>query len=379
MFSLEDMDETVVDTGPSIEDSAEETELMADNSDLTEDSAAIDEANDNIAVMERLIIKMEEAVESGDGFNEETAGNMDVVLEHIVNRLGVEYSGFMVSTEQFGSNNTRLAATKIALEDMKEKARAFWENLKKKVMEWWDKIRAFFSKLANMIAMKQRTYKGLTEKFNSIEDKVNNDKQKTFDSGSLSSAFTDGSKGMPKNVETYVKNASGALDHVAKIITSWSGKSAEQGISSTAGGKTVVFVGGDTMVDDKDTGTVYFVANKQPKKNTSSTCLAMTKGEVGQALKYIGALLEKATKFVAKDIDPVKASRNIIKEIDYYVKEAENDEQKEKFVADRKRIVAAANNIGSASKDAPTYALRTAVLAMAYVSNSMGAWELNKD
>ena len=378
MFSLEDNEETVVENTNSPEQTAEESEVMVESDELAENNAAIDEANDNIAVMERLVIKMEEAVENGEGVDELTSGALDTTFEHIANRLGVEYSGYMVSTEQFGSSNTRLAATKISLEMMDGKLKEFKENLIKKVKEWWDKIRAFFSKLVSLIAVKQRTYKGLEEKFKSIKDKATENSSATFDNATLSSAFGDGTKGQPGKVTEFVKGAKGGLEHVADIVNNWEGKSAEQGLSSSKGGKTVEFIGGDTMVDDVETGTVYFVKNTTKKSNSSGKCLAMTKSQVQAALTDINDLLEWAHKFVSKEVDPVKASRKIMEEINYFVKEAEGNE-KEKYVEDRKRIVAAANNIGAAANTAPKYAIRTAGLAMAYVSSSMSTWTVSKD
>jgi uncharacterized membrane protein YdfJ with MMPL/SSD domain len=83
--------------------------------------------------LEKVQDVVAQTVQSGQGMDETTAQVAQVVVESICNRLGIPHAHrLMPATESFGSSNTRLAATKVALENgFTDTIKRIWEAIKK--------------------------------------------------------------------------------------------------------------------------------------------------------------------------------------------------------------------------------------------------------
>lgn len=106
---------------------------------LEERVEAIDEAIEDTEVLERVKERMEESVEEG-GMSADTAEMAEIAVESIKARLGVSGKAFSgVSMESFGNKATRIGATKLGLEDVKENLKKAWDAIiaaLQKAYEW---------------------------------------------------------------------------------------------------------------------------------------------------------------------------------------------------------------------------------------------------
>lgn len=150
LFALED-ETTVVE--PEVTPEADNLEIVENEAEVAEATTALedhlevlDESVDDIEEMQQVGDVLERTVESGEGATEETAELAEVAIERICSRLNLRGKSF-VSLESFGSKNTRLSATKIAVEDIGEKISAAWKAVKAFFARVYEKIKEFFAKI----------------------------------------------------------------------------------------------------------------------------------------------------------------------------------------------------------------------------------------
>lgn len=124
---LEPTEEEVV-----AEDDSAETKLAADEvvdevsqaSDEMDDMEdSIEETEADVDTLDSIHDTMEESVERGEGLSEDAAEIAEVAIEAIAARLGIKREGRLLpATESFKSTNSRVMATKIAMEETKSLA-----------------------------------------------------------------------------------------------------------------------------------------------------------------------------------------------------------------------------------------------------------------
>lgn len=125
-------------------DVAELTEKAGDVEDLV---TAVEEAEQDAATLDRMAGVMEESADKGEGLDETAAEIAEVAVEAICNRLGIRTHGrAMPALESFGSRGSRVSATRISVEGIKEWITTTWEAIKKAFKDMWNRIKEFFAK-----------------------------------------------------------------------------------------------------------------------------------------------------------------------------------------------------------------------------------------
>jgi hypothetical protein len=208
--AMEEQDEKVAAT----HDEADEVELIEEGSTIDRELAsveksleALDSAEDDIETLEDIQGVMEDSVENGEGLNETAAEIAEIAVESIYRRLGVRKGRSMPSLESFGSRNTRLHATKIAMESVGEtveKAKKFFMELLEKIRQgfeaFWKKITSWFDKSR--------------DKVDSYSEKINDVKYQGRDTYPEDEVFKDSEE------KVTVPKAISYLDHAEKVTTS---------------------------------------------------------------------------------------------------------------------------------------------------------------
>lgn len=135
------------------ENAAELSEVVASNSEEVAAVEAlivsIEEAEAEAGVLEEIQEKAEDSLSEdgaeGEGMSEDAAEVAEVAIEAIRNKLGLPQRVFP-ATEQFGSRNSRKAATRIAIEGIGDAIKRVWEAIKKAVKSIYQKIADFFQR-----------------------------------------------------------------------------------------------------------------------------------------------------------------------------------------------------------------------------------------
>lgn len=121
-------------------------EASAEVGEIEDMHEAIESAEADAETLGDIRDTMQEAVDSGEGIPESAAAIADVAVEAICDRLGIRREQPLVpATENFGSQGSRLAATKIAIEGIGDSIKRIWESIKKALLAAWEKIKAFFN------------------------------------------------------------------------------------------------------------------------------------------------------------------------------------------------------------------------------------------
>ena len=132
-LAIEEIKEAAKDAGssdglPPAADSLETTllEVNEEGSNLEQGSDMLVEASDDINTLDEVADTIEESAENG-GMTPDAAKMAEVAVESIMRRQGMslEYKA-IASLESFGSTSSRMSATKLSLESVKEKSKELW-------------------------------------------------------------------------------------------------------------------------------------------------------------------------------------------------------------------------------------------------------------
>lgn len=149
--ALEEMDPASVtpEETPTEEivDDIEEGVVLVENSDADVEaaSAALDEGAEAIQTLDEIKEVIEAKVESGEGLSEDAAEIAAIAVESIYDRIGyTPKKRAFPATEDFEGRNSSLAASRIAVEGIKEAAVAIWEAIKKMIAVAKEKLQDFY-------------------------------------------------------------------------------------------------------------------------------------------------------------------------------------------------------------------------------------------
>jgi hypothetical protein len=225
-----------------VADDAGVAQAMVEASDAaqvvaTEAQEIAQAADDTIAAagdaetLEKVQEVVQGTVDSGQGMDETTAQVAQVVVESICNRLGIVNSHkLMPATESFGSSNTRLAATKVALENaFTDTIKRIWEAIKKFVKSTWEKIKMFFArffentakviKAAEAMQMKVREISGKSAKETKFENRGLY-KLFGFENKMAVKAISDNHLNLTKGTADFIKKGKDLIASISKGIES---------------------------------------------------------------------------------------------------------------------------------------------------------------
>ena len=191
-FSMEDDQPIVEDETPVVEvpaeveaGAAEVTEEAGDIGDLNE---AIDSTVTDLETLEEVRDVLSDSVEAGEGVSEPTAAVTEIAVESICARLGLHGKKLMPAMESFGSKNSRLAATRVAVESITETIKAVWQKLMTWIKTMWEKVKAFFVKLFDQNLRLEKAATAMKASVLALDDAYVS-KEKEFDAKGIASDF----------------------------------------------------------------------------------------------------------------------------------------------------------------------------------------------
>lgn len=188
--AAEEMEEEVVattggDEGLEMDSDVVEQEATIDAADSAGDAAVAD-----VETLEEIKEVLEDAAKAGDGIDETAAKIVEVAVESIYARLGMEYKGLGTSAESFSSSRSRVTATQIAAEGIGEGISRAWEAIKKFFKQIWTYIKDFAKSIFTAIGRLKAAANKMFEKVNkSGKDK----REENFTNSFIVSKFADGS------------------------------------------------------------------------------------------------------------------------------------------------------------------------------------------
>lgn len=190
------------------------TEVEAATSELAEVGGEAEEYAEGIETSVDAAGELQEvhdtlaaSVEDGEGVSEETAKMAEIAVEAICAKVGISAreARMIPAMESFGSANSRLTATKLAMEGIKETAKRIWEAIKKACIHVWNVIKNFFAGLTKSRTMLEKHLTNLKARAaaaNGTPDK------KTFSTGAKE--FSINGKATLKNVEVVLADSAKA-------------------------------------------------------------------------------------------------------------------------------------------------------------------------
>ena len=330
-----DEEEIIVDEVSADELPEATAEVEADVSDANEEMAEIDDLEDSIddAVegsddLEKIQGVMEESVANdGEGLDETAAEIAEIAIESICTRLGIKRKQSIVpAMESFGSKNTRLSATKIAIEAADEQGRSIWKVILDAIKQMMEKAKAFivalFSKTAALVKAaeaakaKAKSLAGASLKQEKIENKALAAQifdGKKSDHSSISAILDNHKKAadaglkakdlvleVAGDIEAFVKNAGGETgkikDAIGKVIDTYKGLGNSDFSTVNDKGEMVEmivgpFVGGTAIAIDFNRGEdLSFSMKVRPQVSADKapeSVPALSLDEIGSMADYV--------------------------------------------------------------------------------------------
>jgi len=178
--------------------------------------AQAESAMTDVDTLEKIEEGMQASVDSGEGMDPTSAKIAEVAIESICRRLGIDASKVTVSSESFGSRNTRMRSTNMALEGIGDAMSSAWRAIKamfKKVMAMiknaWMSLTDGATKLeaaAKAVAKRAITVAGTPD-------------ESELEMPSVAGAFAVDRKFEQKNVLDIVKNHIALTDNLKQVPT----------------------------------------------------------------------------------------------------------------------------------------------------------------
>lgn len=217
VFAMEDdqviTDEVVENTG---EIEAGAAEVVQQAGEVEELQAAIEDAEEGAETLGQIEGVLEESAESGEGVDETAAEIAEVAVESIRARLGIRGGNTFPAMESFGSSNSRLSATKIALEGVKETIIRIWEAIKQAVIRLWEKVKSFVIGLFKNNAQMSKHLEKLLDRAKNMPETAKPEKTE-LDNKSLAKTFSVAKKANLGTARTLIGNAEKLLGATNKI------------------------------------------------------------------------------------------------------------------------------------------------------------------
>ena len=220
VFAMEDdtnLEDGVANPEMAAQVEAGSAEVAQQTNEVEELQAAIEDAEEGAETLEKIEGVLEESAESGEGVDETAAEIAEVAVESICARLGIRVGKkSFPAMEAFGSSNSRLSATKIALESIGEHLKRIWEAIKAAFIRLWDKVKAFFNTLFKNINGLAKQLEDLKERAAKVPANAK-PKDTVLENKALAKAFSVAKKADMGTAKTLVANG-GRLLETAKSL-----------------------------------------------------------------------------------------------------------------------------------------------------------------
>jgi hypothetical protein len=159
---------------------------------VEDDITGIEDLQEGANELGEVKERMDDSIEAGTGMSEETAEMAEIAVEAICSKIGLRGHAkrVMISTESFGSTNTRLQSTRFSAESIGDTIKKIWEAIKTAIKNVWDRIKNFFNGLVGSAKKASEHIESLKKRVNELPLGGEKSKEK-LDSGSLAKAFTE--------------------------------------------------------------------------------------------------------------------------------------------------------------------------------------------
>jgi hypothetical protein len=132
-------------------------------------SDEIEEAAETAETLAPMAERVEETIPEG-GMGEAEAGAVEVAVEHLCSRVGFSMKKrIFPAMEGFAKPASRVQATKIALESIKEKAAKIWEQIVAAIKRAIEYVKTFFAHLMNAAAKYAARAEAIAKKASSMK------------------------------------------------------------------------------------------------------------------------------------------------------------------------------------------------------------------
>jgi hypothetical protein len=214
-------------------------EVVENAGEVDELATAVEEAVEDVESLTDIQDVMAGSVEGGEGLSEDAAEIAEVAVEAICARLGIRGKSNIPALESFGSKNSRVAATRIAIENIGDTIKRVWEAIKKTFLTIIQKVKDFFFNFFNNIEKIEKLAKELKSKVDALDSQAKA-KEDNIKSSGIASSVTDGKDA---NYTTAVK----MLDMHTRFSNSF-----KAGVNMFAGVSAAVFSNAKQLTDAKN-------------------------------------------------------------------------------------------------------------------------------
>jgi hypothetical protein len=167
----------------------------------------IDEAGDDIDTLEDIKDILDEAADKGEGIDETAAKIVEVTTEAIYARLGFTGAQTLGSMESFKNARSRVTATKMAAEGIRDRIGRAWDAIVKFFKDLRAKVKELWVKYVTQVGRLKRAAEAMRRKVASTSGTKKND---TFKDKSMASKIL--GKDNKVNIEKAIDNTIKELD-----------------------------------------------------------------------------------------------------------------------------------------------------------------------
>lgn len=147
-----------------------EAEVSVEALNIEAEIAMCGDLEQVIGSLESIASQAQSSIEDG-GLDRQGAGMLEVAVESHLSRVGMNAEDSVASLESFGGTGTRVEATQVSVEAIKDRAKALWKYLVEKFVEVRQKVFAWFKKVFSGAAMLKKRAEGIAKK--AVEKKGN--------------------------------------------------------------------------------------------------------------------------------------------------------------------------------------------------------------
>lgn len=402
------------------------SEIQEDGGEIEDINTAIEDAAEDTETLGDIQDIMADSVESGEGLDETSAEIAEVAVEAICARLGIRGSRTMPATESFGSSNSRVAATKIAMEGIGDRIKTIWQAIEKAFISMWTKIKEFFAKFFTNTEKIKKAAAALKEKAKGFKDATI--KEAAIKSGFVAGAFNEDGTANLNTAKAILGNhvalteaalkAKDVIVELAKVVessvtskdpASFDKKVAEDAVyfikafgsslkvtSETKGdakvvtGKSGAFVGGTMCVAEvsisEDSVTLSFKQEDSGKKAPESLP-TLKHGEILSLLDEVTKLAtvtedykKNQAKFDAINKSLIAVAHSVINSADKIASLSEENAATKKAISQARTVVTSLNSVVTRiTTMVPVANVRACKAALNYADLSLKAHEAKKE
>jgi len=403
-FSSNEIPETVAEV------EVDAAEIQTGSDDIEEISDAAEEASDDVDTLEGIQDVMAESVEKGEGLDETAAEIAEVAIEAICARLGIKAGTTMPAMESFGSSNSRVAATKIAMEGIADKVKSILKAIQAAFVKAWEAIVEFYKTHAAVLGRLQKLATSLKDQ--AAKAGVVKADAGTISNSTVLSAFNIGGKVDATTARSVIEgqialtkkilSAKSSLDKVVSEVTT--GATDFESFNKANFEKAVTefvvkvkvdsgsLVGGATLLEvpevkgDSTLSRIMCkieVANNVKKVESApildKTQMADICGGVSELVKQSEAY-NKEQGNITKLADNIKKSlSSLINNAEKMMAEADkNADTKKAFNEIRKEIEGMSGLLQRIAVTVPSLNMKAAKAGLGYVNDSLKKYETDK-